>query len=45
MDKKNGGFDLESEIRRLDVSKEFKIEDNLKKKWLKLLLKRILHLA
>ncbi|MBB6213139.1 transcription termination factor Rho [Borreliella californiensis] len=40
MDKKNGGFDLESEIRRLDVSKEFKIEDNLKKKVVKVVAKK-----
>ncbi|MCD2381801.1 transcription termination factor Rho [Borreliella americana] len=40
MDKKNGGFDLESEIRRLDISKEFKIEDNLKKKVVKVVAKK-----
>ncbi len=40
MDKKNVGFDLENEIRRLDVSKEFKIEDNLKKKVVKVVAKK-----
>ncbi|WNY62698.1 transcription termination factor Rho [Borreliella carolinensis] len=40
MDKKNDGFDLESEIRRFDVSKEFKIEDNLKKKVVKVVAKK-----
>ncbi|AJA90060.1 transcription termination factor Rho [Borreliella chilensis] len=40
MDKKNVGFDLESEIRRLDISKEFKLEDNLKKKVIKVVAKK-----
>ncbi|EEF84827.1 transcription termination factor Rho [Borreliella spielmanii] len=40
MDKKNGGFDLENEIRRLDISKEFKIEDNFKKKVVKVVAKK-----
>ncbi|QFI14367.1 transcription termination factor Rho [Borrelia sp. CA_690] len=40
MDKKNGGFDLEGEIRRLDVSKELKIEDNSKKKVIKVVAKK-----
>ncbi len=31
---------MESEIRRLDVSKEFKIEDNLKKKVVKVVAKK-----